>query len=70
VHGTTLSVRHAPLTAEKLTENTSDGTTTHDGERMATIGSDDSVVWFDAVFKTNGHGFLSRNYRLNYIDME
>jgi len=58
VHGTTLAVRHATLATEKLAEDTGDGPTTHDGERMAAIAGNDFVVWFDAVFKTDRHGFL------------
>jgi hypothetical protein len=44
MHGATLPVGHADLTAKKLAENTSDCATTKNGKWMTVIGGDDHVV--------------------------
>ena len=58
VHRATLSVGHAVLTTEELSEDAFDGTATHDCEGVTPVGGDDTVFGGDAIFETNRHGFL------------
>ena len=61
VHRATLTMRHAALATEKFGNDALDGTASHDGERMTTVRGNDTVVFFNAVFKTNRYGFLKEN---------
>jgi len=58
VHGTTLSVGHADLATEELANDTLDSATTHDGEGMAAVSSDDAVLLADSVLEANRNSFL------------
>ena len=61
VHRTTLSMGHTALTTEKLSEDTFDGTPTHDCKGMTPVGSDDTIFGCDTVFKTDRDGFLGHD---------
>jgi hypothetical protein len=53
VHRSTLSLGHADLVAEKLTDDTSDSATTKDSKRMAAVGSDNHIFLGYGRLKTN-----------------
>jgi hypothetical protein len=53
VHGATLAMRHACLAPKQFTNDTFDSSATEDGEGMTTIGSDNTVVFLDTLFKSN-----------------
>ena len=59
VHGTALAEGDTLTATEQLTDDGADGTTTHHGETVATVGSDDLVVAGDSVLDTGGDGFLT-----------
>ena len=58
VHGTALAVRHAALSTEQLGNDTLDRPAAKDGERVASVGRDDLVVWLDAGLEADRDGLL------------
>jgi hypothetical protein len=58
VHRATLSVGHAALTTEELSDDPFDGAATHDRKGVTPVGGDDTVCGGDTIFETNRHGFL------------
>lgn len=59
VHGTTLTVGDTLTATEKLTNDGANGTTTHHGETVATVGGDDVVLGGDGMLDTSGNGLLT-----------
>ena len=59
VHGTTLAVGNTLAATEKLTNDGANGATTHHGETVATVGSDNIVLLGDGVLDTNGDSLLT-----------
>ncbi|EEQ38862.1 hypothetical protein CLUG_02988 [Clavispora lusitaniae ATCC 42720] len=57
VHGTTLTVRNTRSLTHQLTQDTLDRGTSHVGETVTSVGSDDSVGWGNGIFNTNSDGF-------------
>lgn len=59
VHRTTLSVRNSLTPAQELTNDRSDGTSAHQSETVASVGSDYVVLLSQRMLDTNGHGLLT-----------
>lgn len=59
VHRATLTERHTVLSAHQLGNDTLDGTASEDGESVASVRGDDSVLVGDGGLHTDGNGFLA-----------
>lgn len=59
MHRATLTERHTVLSAHQLGEDTLDGTTSENGESVASVRGDNSVLVIDGGLHTNGNGFLA-----------
>lgn len=59
MHRATLTERHTVLSAHQLGNDTLDGTTSEDGESVASVRGDDSVLVGDGGLHTDGNGFLA-----------
>lgn len=53
---------HATLTTEQLANDALDSTAAEDGERVASVGSDNEILWCDTSFKTDRNRFLYVRY--------
>lgn len=51
VHGGALAVRHATLAPKELSHDTGDGAAVENGERLAAVCGDDTVVGDDSMLE-------------------
>jgi len=58
VHRSSLSFGHSILSSQKLGDYSLDGTSSEDGEGVASVRGDDSVVTVDGALHTDSDGFL------------
>lgn len=59
MHRTTLTERHTVLSAHELGNDALDGTTSEDGESVASVRGDDPVLAGDGGLHADGNGFLA-----------
>lgn len=59
MHRTTLTERHTVLSAHELGNDALDGTTSEDGESVASVRGDNPVLAGDGGLHADGNGFLA-----------
>ncbi len=69
VHGATLSVGNTLTATEKLTNNRANGTSTHQGKTVASVGSDDVVLLCDGMLNADSDSLLSSRQMAETTDL-